>query len=68
MPQETVKAQEISMGDEIEVDLGRGKTFRPVDNITDHGENIKITLYSEFGRRPTFIVPKTQPVVRRLPE
>ena len=61
----TVKASEIGTGDSIEVGiLGEGKTFRPVDKVDHDGDNVTITLYSEWGRRPKFTVNKNYLIVR----
>ena len=64
--QEPVKAESVSMGDEILVDLGMGKIFRIVDKIAHDNEEVTITLYSPFGRRPKLTINKSAPIMRRL--
>jgi hypothetical protein len=45
-------ARGISMGDTIEVNLGMGPIMKIVDEISHDGDTVKVTLFSESGKRP----------------
>lgn len=61
-----MKASEVRMGHEIEVDLGKGKVFRPVDHVQQHENGtVTITLYSPFGVRPKITVNNETEVKER---
>lgn len=61
---QTVKVAEVRMGDSIRVDLGKGKIFRPVDHISQNGDNVTVVLFSSFGTRPKFTINKNALIVR----
>jgi len=54
-----MQANDLTMGMEVEVNLGMGKVFRPVDRVIHNEETgtVTIVLYSEIGKRPRLTVP-----------
>jgi hypothetical protein len=63
---EVVTAGELAPEDEIEVNLGFGKTFRTVDTVVRGRGVVTVTLFASDRPGPRFVMNVESEVVRML--